>query len=297
VSQAIVENLEDVVSLQAKLKQQERELEKTRTALDAEKSSRDEAIAEKNEAIAQKQELSRQIKDLERTAEVVSRLSDVLSDERPIPKPYRITSLSARYEGQEPAHIGQDLAGTYYYGTYRTQGSNEFIQFLRMLNENNPVLAGILERAGGAEAAMSGSEAFRSAWISIASDPGLTETEYAFVKKTVYDPVVRFLDRSRNESGMGMNVDTHSPTLRAVIWSTAVQHGVANAKRLIQAALAETAPQELSDEAIIRRIYNERKNTRTWFPEANALLARLLRVRYDLELRDALKMLAEERQQ
>jgi len=142
-----------------------------------------------------------------------------------------------------------------------------------------------------------GSSQFTTVWKEIASSQRdeFQRSQHDFIKKTHFDPLVQ---KIINEDGV--NVLTRSHTLQDVIWSTAVQHG---SKSLIPHRALSTLslrPQDREfDRSLIVAIYNERgrknaKGVLAHFLKASAGVQKGVAKRFERELKDALKMLAEE---
>jgi hypothetical protein len=105
-----------------------------------------------------------------------------------------------------------------------------------------------------------GTEAFNKQWRAIAaSDPaGFQAAQKAFVDRTLYDHAARLIGQSRNGDISGA-----SPAVKAVVYSTAVQHGPTGAASIVSRSIAETdRALKRSDqnwqETLISKIYDHR---------------------------------------
>lgn len=196
--------------------------------------------------------------------------------------------LSEKYEsgGRGPATVstGKGDPGGVSYGTYQLASKvGRADAFVKRYYPNE--FKGL----------KAGTEEFTKKWKELAaSDPkGLHKNEHTYVKETHYDPQVKKLARD-----LGLNVASRSPTLRDVVWSTAVHHGP-NTDAIVAAVkplLKDKKLDDLSDEVIIRAIYAERgrKNpdgTLARFKGVSPDWIPGLTKRFERELRDALGML------
>jgi LysM repeat protein len=142
-----------------------------------------------------------------------------------------------------------------------------------------------------------GSSQFTTVWKEIASSrrDEFQSSQHDFIKKTHFDPLVQ---KIINDDGL--NVLTRSHTLQDVIWSTAVQHGPSSNIPHRALGTLSLGPEDSDfDKSVIVAIYNERGRKR-----ADGILAHFLNAspevqngvanRFRNELKDALRMLAEE---
>ena len=143
--------------------------------------------------------------------------------------------LSARFEsGQEGiAAIGYDRNGGTSYGKYQIASRvGSMKKFLSFLDEQAPDLAKRLREAGPANTG-SRRGAMPNEWRAIAREQPqrFEELQEDFIRESHYKPAVAAIAERT-----GLEVDTLSPVMREVIWSTAVQHGPAGAARLFDRA-------------------------------------------------------------
>lgn len=142
-----------------------------------------------------------------------------------------------------------------------------------------------------------GGSQFTAVWKEIASSQPdkFQRSQHDFIKQTHFDPLVQ---KIINEDGL--NVLTRSHTLQDVIWSTAVQHG--SNSRIPHRALSTLSlgPEDADfDRSLIVAIYSERGRKKAngvlaHFPSASVDVQKGVANRFKNELKDALKMLAEE---
>lgn len=206
----------------------------------------------------------------------------------------KLGGLSRKYEcgNRGPgtiAHNAGDLGGASY-GSYQiATNTGTMRQFLNGLRTSNPDYYAQL--SGSAP----GTAGFDQAWRALAqSDPqGFEAAQHQFIQTTHYDAA-----RGRLGSRVpGLDVSQRSGAVQDVLWSTAVQHGPGGAANVFSRALAGTDASQLSDEEIIRRVYDERGaggGTR-YFSGSSAGVRQSVVNRFAHEREDALQMLAGER--
>jgi LysM repeat protein len=142
-----------------------------------------------------------------------------------------------------------------------------------------------------------GTAAFTAKWKFIAaSEPkAFQHAQHAFIKKTHYDLLVtKILDDD------GLDINGRSRALQNSVWSVAVQHG--GASSIVHNAIGDIdldpAVAEY-DQALIKAIYAERGRKRSdgklaWFSKSSPAVQAGVAKRFQSELIDALKMLAQE---
>lgn len=143
-----------------------------------------------------------------------------------------IGQLSARFEsGNEGiSAIGYDRTGGTSYGKYQIASKpgsmNQFIKFLERENSN---IAVRLKSAGPAD---TGSRDGRmpQVWRAIAQEqPELFEDlQKRFISESHYQPALKGIKAA------GYEVESLSPAMHEVLWSTAVQHGPSGAVRIFK---------------------------------------------------------------
>lgn len=199
--------------------------------------------------------------------------------------------LSARYESNgRPDAIGADSVGGPSYGMYQlATRPGTLAKFLAALAAQRPALAAPLQAAGGAAAALAGTDAFQSAWRQLAKAPAtaaaFAAAQHAFIAATHYQPLVDQLAQS-----LGLRADQRSAALRDVLWSVAVQHGPGTV--LVNMALAGLDLATADDAALIRAIYAERMRVDQWFARSTAEVRQAVAARFVDERSRALQMLA-----
>jgi LysM repeat protein len=142
-----------------------------------------------------------------------------------------------------------------------------------------------------------GTAAFTSKWKLIAAtEPqAFQRSQHAFIKKTHYDLLAA---KILEENGLDINSRSHA--LQNAVWSVAVQHG--GASSIVHNAIAAIdldATLPTFDESLIKAIYAERGRKRTdgklaWFSKSSPAVQAGVAKRFQNELIDALKMLAQE---
>lgn len=203
-----------------------------------------------------------------------------------------IGSLAARFEsgGDGVAAVGYDTGGGTSYGRYQIASRpGTMNRFLDFLDSRAPEWADRLRSAGSADTG-SRNGAMPDAWRAIATeDPDRFEhLQQAFIRETHYLPAAqRVFERT------GLSVEDRSDGLKEVLWSTAVQHGAGGAAAIFADALAslENKGGEISDDAIVQQVYQERRQR---VGGLAAPLRNALEHRFDSEETLALRMLADQ---
>jgi hypothetical protein len=155
--------------------------------------------------------------------------------------------------------------------------------FLKFLKGAAPEMFGALagKTPGGA--------AFNNAWKALANGnpKAFDQMQHNFIKQSHYDPAANKVYQST-----GLNINKHSLALQNVLWSIATQHGSAGASRIFKNAIGGKGS-TMSDEAIIRAVYNERMagNGMKYFPSSSQSIRNSVVNRFKNELADALAML------
>jgi LysM repeat protein len=143
-----------------------------------------------------------------------------------------------------------------------------------------------------------GGNEFTAVWKEIATSrrDEFQSSQHDFIKKTHFDPLVQKIINDDE-----LNVLTRSHTLQDVIWSTAVQHGAASGIPHRALGTVGLRPEDADfDEKLITAIYKERGRKKAdgglvHFPRASAAVQKGVADRFKNELKDALKMLADEK--
>lgn len=195
--------------------------------------------------------------------------------------------LSRRFESNgRPGAIGFDTKGGFSYGAYQiATRSGTMDEFLAFLEQQFPAFSQKLGAAGGAAAALAGSDAFKDAWVGLAADPAFADAQHKFIATTHYAPFAkRLLDKQ------GLDLDARTAVLRDVAWSVAVQHGPAN--KVFDAALLDKDAGMLADAKIIPLVYGERSKVDKYFPSSTAQVKQALVARFKEEFELAMSRLA-----
>jgi hypothetical protein len=196
-------------------------------------------------------------------------------------------ALSKRFESNgKPGAIGFDTTGGFSYGAYQIAAKTGTLQrFLEFLGRRFAGMAATLQLAGGASAGLAGSDAFKSAWRTLANaDPEFLVAQHGFIQATHYDPFLVQL-----KAGLGLDVAARSSALQDVAWSVAVQHGPGN--KVFRNALAGQPLVTLGDDVVIKAIYAERSLLMRYFPRSTPQVRTSLAARFAEEERLALAML------
>ena len=236
------------------------------------------------------QRLQREVWAAENTIDVAERLAAFIASPQ-APGTDRF-ALALRFENGAPARISRDAAGKLFYGAFRLPGE-EMKQFLEFLVAGpEPALAQQLTDAGGAKAAETGADAFRRAWKSVSEIAVFQALQSEWIDQSAYRPMIKRLNESARKRGFaGFAVETRSVALQAVLWSVALEFGPNTA--VVATAWAGIDPGAVADGMLICRVFAARRKSDK--NEAEPEVTRnLLKARYQLEEREALRMLAAE---
>ncbi|MCS7317866.1 MAG: phage baseplate assembly protein V [Candidatus Dojkabacteria bacterium] len=208
-----------------------------------------------------------------------------------------IGSCAQREEsGGNPAVINDNDVGYPSYGLAQIRaapGSNGMQAYLNLTREKYPAIYQRLEAAGGVNGAIRGTPEFKAAWRSLASDPStrqqFIESQKVIVLSRWYKPT---LERIKAE--IGEDFSQRSAGIKDMVYSLGVQHGPAGGARVVRNALQGRDIKTLTDEEILRLVYEERGSVDQngilkYFPsysaQVGAVNARnILRARYSREL-------------
>lgn len=162
-------------------------------------------------------------------------------------------NLAEKFESAKKGSqvIGYDRNGGTSYGTYQLSSkAGTFDNFLAFLDKEEPEWAKTLRKAGKANTG-SRSGAVPTAWKKLCAEnpERMKELEHSFIVQSHYEPVLNYVQKKWN--------DKISPALKEVIFSTAVQHGVAGAKRVIDQALSRMPHQKNTGPAETEQKKNE----------------------------------------
>lgn len=170
--------------------------------------------------------------------------------------PYSIAAQSE--SGGNPWAVSPDRGGSTSYGRYQfnTLPGNSMWQFLGYLQHSNP---GLYQALGGG-AVQPGTPAFNRAWEAASkSSPGgqMADAQNTFFKQQFVEPALSRL------KGSGMDAFAQNPAFIQMLASTAAQHGVGGAVRLLNSAwkgVDKTQTPEAQLEALVRGTYAGRAN-------------------------------------
>lgn len=142
----------------------------------------------------------------------------------------RIGQLSARFEsGNEGiSAIGYDRTGGTSYGKYQIASKpGSMDQFIKFLERENPNIAARLKSAGPADTGSRDGK-MPQVWRSIAQEQAelFEDLQKRFISESHYQPALKGIKAA------GYEVESLSPAMHEVLWSTAVQHGPSGAVRI-----------------------------------------------------------------
>lgn len=190
-----------------------------------------------------------------------------------------IGSLSKKFEsgtrGSEA--VGYDTTGGTSYGKYQiATKTGTMKKFMDFLETDNPEAYKRLKAAGPADAGKEG--AFAKEWQALAREGKLGDSEHRFIKASHYDKAITGLsDPTLQQMIVG------SSALQEVMWSTAVQHGAAGAKRIFE----KVYRRGISEQDLIKGVYAERA---TKFGSSTLQVQESVRNRFVEEEQMALRM-------
>lgn len=174
-------------------------------------------------------------------------------------EPQNIGKLSAHFESGEKGvgAVGYDPSGGTSYGVYqiasRPGSMGDFIKYLR---KRQPEWAHRLQAAGPANTG-STRGAMPGEWKKIAQEnpKRFEQLQRDFIRTHFHNPAAKSIYHTT-----GLDVNQRSQALQEVLWSTAVQHGAAGARKIFAKAVRqlELRGRELSDAALIQRVYKVR---------------------------------------
>lgn len=208
-----------------------------------------------------------------------------------------IGSCAQREEsGGNPAVINENDVGYPSYGIAQIRaapGSNGMQAYLNLTREKYPVIYQRLEAAGGVQGAQRGTPEFKAAWRSLASDPStrqqFIESQKIVVLSRWYKPTLE-----RIKAAVGDDFENRSAGIKDMVYSLGVQHGPAGGARVVQNALRGRDVKTMTDEEILRLVYEERgsvdeNGVLKYFPRFSAQVGAVnarnnLRSRYSREL-------------
>lgn len=170
--------------------------------------------------------------------------------------PYSIAAQSE--SGGDPWAVSPDRGGSTSYGRYQfnTLPGNSMWQFLGYLQHSNP---GLYQALGGG-AVQPGTPAFNRAWENASKSSlggQMADAQNTFFREQFVDPALARL------KGTGMDAFAQNPAFIQMLASTAAQHGVGGAVRILSSAwkgVDKTQTPEAQLEALVRGTYAGRAN-------------------------------------
>lgn len=170
--------------------------------------------------------------------------------------PYSIAAQSE--SGGDPWAVSPDRGGSTSYGRYQfnTLPGNSMWQFLGYLKGSNPGLYQAL-RGGSVQP---GTPAFNRAWEAAAKGSlggQMADAQNTFFRQQFIEPALSRL------KGSGMDAFAQNPAFIQMLASTAAQHGVGGAVRILNSAwkgVDKTQAPEAQLEALVRGTYAGRAN-------------------------------------
>lgn len=170
--------------------------------------------------------------------------------------PYSIAAQSE--SGGDPWAVSPDRGGSTSYGRYQfnTLPGNSMWQFLGYLKSSNP---GLYQALGGG-AVQPGTPAFNRVWEAASKSSlggQMADAQNTFFREQFVDPALARL------KGTGMDSFAQNPAFIQMLASTAAQHGVGGAARILSSAwqgVDKTQTPEQQLEALVRNTYAGRAN-------------------------------------
>jgi hypothetical protein len=199
-------------------------------------------------------------------------------------------ALSKKYESGNsgPGTIARnagDIGGASY-GTYQiATKTGTMATFIKFLKTSYPSMYAALSKFAA------GTVQFDAAWIALAKTKKdeFDAAQHEFIKSSHYDPAV-----NKIKLAIGLDINQCSIALQNVVWSISVQHGSGGACNLFKNASIKSG---MRDEEIIRLVYTERgaNNGHKYFGSSSSSIRQSVVNRFNNELQDALKLLANEK--
>ena len=211
--------------------------------------------------------------------------------------------LAAQFESASKgiAAIGYDRHGGTSYGKYQISSrAGTMKKFIEYCKTEAPDIAEQLEKSGGSLNPGGRQGKMPSAWIAIAQkQPDRFEAlQDKFIKTSHFEPAMRTIAEKT-----GINRDEMPFALQEVVFSTAVQHGVEGAGRIISRAMGQVGQEQLNPditdpkalaaahEILIRKIYDSRSGQ---FQSSTQTVQANVKTRLQEEMSLAISMLRQE---
>lgn len=158
--------------------------------------------------------------------------------------------------------IVKDNYGGYSYGYYqlstkRNGSGSPFDKFLKYLEQQEPKQAEALKKFGGWKAAYNGTEAFKSIWHKLADNSRFQQAYFNFIENEYDKPLYNQMNKT-TQVPLNYIVDwaNKDDSVKNVLRSCAIQHGVNGAFKLIYNTVKYTHPKTEID--FINNLYNRR---------------------------------------
>ncbi|MDR1125909.1 MAG: hypothetical protein LBM64_07605 [Deltaproteobacteria bacterium] len=224
-------------------------------------------------------------------AETAPEPKEAESPEKPI------GALSAMFESGSRgiAAIGYDRNGGTSYGKYQISSkAGSMDQFIKFLAKEEPEFAERLKKAGPANTGGRGGK-MPQVWNGLADEQPerFAELQQRFIGDTHFKPA---MDKIKSQTGL--EDKDFSPAMLEVVFSTAVQHGVNAAGRIIGRALETVGLDKLksgdnkevmrAEQEVIRGVY---KNRSRQFVSSTQQVREAVQGRLQTEMNMALNML------
>lgn len=207
---------------------------------------------------------------------------------------YQLGTLSELMESDNGKKLWNngnlDKTGGWSYGTYQIATKdgtmNDYLTHLQK-NPNYQNYYNLLQQAGGYNAALTGSEQFKKTWADLSNDQNFLQAQQDFIIEKKLSPTM-----NRVNDINGWNLDSRSPVVRDVLYSTATQHGEGGAPSLLHNRFGRnTDISSFSDEDIINNIYSERSNVDRYFRNSSVNVRNNMKDRFINENAKALELL------
>ena len=209
--------------------------------------------------------------------------------------PYKLWTLSGLYESNNGNvlwnNCNADKTGGCSYGTYQIETKKGTMKdYLRYLNHHDTYqpFYNSLQQVGGYDAALSGTDDFKSAWKELSKNKDFLQSQNDFIIDKKLTPTLRRISDIK-----GLDLDNRSPVIRDVLYSTATQHGDGGAAHVLHNRFGTNADiSSLSDEEIIKQIYDERSDVNRYFNNSSENIKKNLKnKRFPNEKNRALELL------
>lgn len=208
--------------------------------------------------------------------------------------PYKLGTLSGLYESNNGNvlwnNCNADKTGGCSYGTYQIETKKGTMKdYLRYLNHHDTYqpFHNSLQQVGGYDAALSGTADFKSAWKELSKNKDFLQSQHDFIVDKKLTPALKRISDIK-----GLDLDNRSPVIRDVLYSTATQHGDGGAAHVMHRRFGtNTDISSLSDEELIKQIYDERSDVDYHFRGSTQNMKNGVKLRFQKEKLRALELL------